>query len=216
MTTALQCAPMRAPRRCGSRWPAPCLRWESGCRSPVRRLAWWIRPSKRQRTRESLRTGLEAEAGAPSAHGRGRSPGAAKSSLRYPASGMVDRPIQAPGGRRRRPSRAPLRAPREKVRGHRARAWTPCSSFPSPRASGRRGAEAICLPRLRLSKLLPFGPPRAIGTQGEARVAGERGGARLPLSAGPFRAKRAAHRSPPARTTPHDRHRRHHRPPDPG
>src|SRR5262249_2549795 len=33
-----------------------------------------------------------------------------------------------------------LRAPRAQVRGHRARAWTPCSSFASPRAAWpRRG-----------------------------------------------------------------------------
>ena len=72
----------------------------------VRCVGWLVdRPSKRQRARESPRTGLGVEARAPSAHRRGRSPDAAKSSLRDPA-GLVERPIQAPGGRRRRPSRA--------------------------------------------------------------------------------------------------------------
>ena len=43
--------------------------------------------------------------------------------------GKVDRPIQASGGRRRRPSRAFFVPLAIKVRGQRARAWTPCSSL---------------------------------------------------------------------------------------
>jgi hypothetical protein len=51
----------------------------------VRCVGWLVdRPSKRQRSRESLRTGLEAEAGCSSALGRAGSPDAAKSSLRDP------------------------------------------------------------------------------------------------------------------------------------
>jgi len=50
------------------RW---CPDWEPGCRGPVRRLAWWIDRPSASAPGISLRTGLEVEAGAPSAHVRG-------------------------------------------------------------------------------------------------------------------------------------------------
>ena len=52
---------------------------------------------------------------------------AAKSFLRYPARHGGEA-LQASGGRRRRPSRAFFAPNAGSGHGHRARAWTPCSS----------------------------------------------------------------------------------------
>jgi hypothetical protein len=139
---------------------APLQRWcpdqEPGCRSPVRRLAWWIdRPSASAPGPNGVRplasslvpwTGGGSEGSDPVRKralprrkvGAG-SPDAAKSSLRDPArhGGKV---YPSAGRPSETTEQGVLRALRDKVRGHRARAGTPCSSS-SPRAvKPRRGS----------------------------------------------------------------------------
>ena len=105
------------------------------------------------------------------------SPGAAKSSLRDPAR-LVERSIQAPGGRRRRPSRAFFvpRAHRSEANGREPGRPAP----PSPPHLGRHdrggdrgvfcvpaGVAACCCPSPRPS-------PRAVARAGTSAMRGER------------------------------------------
>jgi hypothetical protein len=78
---------------------------EPGCRSPVRRLAWWIDRPSASALGISPRTGLGVEARAPRLWAE-QGARARRSRASDTPRGMVERPIQAPGGRRRRPSRA--------------------------------------------------------------------------------------------------------------
>jgi hypothetical protein len=141
---------------------------EPGRRSPVRRLAWWIdRPSASAPGPNGVRplasslvpwTGGGSEGSDPV---RKRVLPRRTSEASEPGRGEVEPPIPRfrHGGKvypsAGRPSETTeqgvLRAPRDQVRGHRARAWTPCSSIVKRMANSewRIGAFAMYVRRGR-------------------------------------------------------------------
>jgi hypothetical protein len=132
------CGMLRAPRKIGRRCCSGGVRTRS--RGAVARCVGWLvdRPSKRQRARDKPPDWVGGGSGCSlGAKSRLVSPGAAKSSLRYPAR-HGGKAYPSAGRPSETTERGVLRALRDKVRGQRARAWTPCSSPRGRRARSER------------------------------------------------------------------------------